>query len=262
MKLSLFGKQIFDFRTDGRKVLFNSLSLMEKSKFLLDFYTMQERGGRYEFDPSSYISIADSQSSGITFEEKISDLKKPKKKKKPTVTPKGAYELKLLNDESFKIKVGKKYVEEQIEDFKEKLEMMTSSEYDVDRGTKEVASILMRFQNRIKYKEHSKFFDEYPYTSTRRMIDLVEKHDNLKIDKVEEFLADMPKEAMNEMKAYTRETKKLCKKKPIFYIIADKKDFEKTHKRKDPILLAQSPFGHFWQILGAWDEEMLFLDEL
>ncbi len=44
--------------------------------------------------------------------------------------------------------------------------------------------------------------------------------------------------------------------------IADKKDFEKKDKRRDPILLAQSPFGHFWQILGAWDKEMLFLEEL
>jgi len=64
------------------------------------------------------------------------------------------------------------------------------------------------------------------------------------------------------MKNYNKATDKLCGKQAVFYIIANKKDFEKTDKRRDPILLAQSPFGHFWQILGAWDEECLIIEEL
>ena len=72
----------------------------------------------------------------------------------------------------------------------------------------------------------------------------------------------MPKEAVAAMKEYNKGCDKLCGKQAVFYIIADKKDFEKTNKRRDPILLAQSPFVNRWQILGAWDKEMLFLEEL
>ena len=40
------------------------------------------------------------------------------------------------------------------------------------------------------------------------------------------------------------------------------RDFEKQYERRDPILLAQSPFGFYYHILGAWDTEMLYLPEL
>ena len=125
-----------------------------------------------------------------------------------------------------------------------------------------MSSILLRLENRLKYNKFKKFFDNYAYTTTKKVNSLIKKHNYLKFGTVDSFLADMPQEAVNEMKKYTTNTKKLCGKQPIFYIIANKKDFEKTEKRRDPILLAQSPFGHVWQILGAWDEEMLLLDNL
>jgi hypothetical protein len=75
---------------------------------------------------------------------------------------------------------------------------------------------------------------------------------------IAQFIAEMPKEAVEVMKQYNKATGELCD----FYNIADKKDFKKSDQRCDPILLAQSPFGHVWQILGAWDEEMMFVEEL
>ena len=45
-------------------------------------------------------------------------------------------------------------------------------------------------------------------------------------------------------------------------IIAQEKDFKSKVEKNDPMLLVQSPVGFFWQILGAWDEEMLLLSEL
>jgi hypothetical protein len=54
----------------------------------------------------------------------------------------------------------------------------------------------------------------------------------------------------------------LSNKTTHFYVIADKKDFDKTPAKRDPILLAQSPFGFFWNILGAWSDEMIFLGDL
>ncbi len=45
-------------------------------------------------------------------------------------------------------------------------------------------------------------------------------------------------------------------------MIAENGKFKKEFDRNDPILLAQSPFGIFWDVLGAWDEEILLLEEL
>ena len=69
-------------------------------------------------------------------------------------------------------------------------------------------------------------------------------------------------EAVNVMKKYTEVTKKMSGESPVFYVIAEAKDFIKKQEKLDPILLVQSPFGFYWQILGAWDKEMLLLSEL
>lgn len=57
-------------------------------------------------------------------------------------------------------------------------------------------------------------------------------------------------------------TVELCQLKPVFYVIAEESDFKEKDKKRDPILLAQSPFGVYYDILGAWDKEMLLLSEL
>jgi hypothetical protein len=45
-------------------------------------------------------------------------------------------------------------------------------------------------------------------------------------------------------------------------VIAEPDKFRKAYEKRDPILLVQSPFGFYWQILGAWDKEMMLLSEL
>lgn len=235
----------------------NAAERISKSEYLPNFYSM----GESDFPSFSYaIQEVETLTNKISKAKKGAKVKTPKPK--PELTPKNVYQMKMLNDESFIMKADPKYVDAQLEDFKEKLGMLKSTEWDMDRGTTEISSVIARFENRKKYAEHKAFYDEFPYTSTKRMNELVKEHNYLQIGEVSQFLADMPKEATDVMKRYTAETKKLCDKKPLFYIIANKKDFKKTEKRRDPILLAQSPFGHFWQILGAWDEEMLLIEEL
>lgn len=254
MKFKLFGKDVFEFSTRSAGMLWlDSGAHLKKSKFLPDFYIAHE-----SHTASDFIVVSDTGRAGGKA------VAIPVKKKKPRIklTPKGIYEMKMLNEKSFTLNVNKKYVDEQIQQFKDKLNLIKIAESDMTRGVTEIASVLIRLENRKKYSKFSCFFENYAYTTTSKIDTLVKKHNYLKIGKVEQFLADMPKEAIKEMKEYDKNTKKLCDKKPLFYIIADKKDFEKTHKRKDPILLAQSPFGHVWQILGAWDNEMLLLEEL
>ncbi len=98
--------------------------------------------------------------------------------------------------------------------------------------------------------------------TAEQIAEVLENNSHLESRGAGSFVPDFPSEAIKAMKEYTDMCVSLCNKKPIFYVIADGKDFQTVNKRRDPILLAQSPFGHFWQILGAWDKEMVFLGDL
>jgi len=260
MKISLFGKNLFEVKKSQGEMLFNTaVDTLNKSAFLIDFFRDL---GNNSFNPSAYISINGSVTEIPATMAGGKIEKMGQKEEKPKLSPKDVYVAKMLNEVGFKIKTDPKYIDEQIQSFKDKLGMIKSEEYDMNRGTIEIQSIVSRMENRKKYAKFNSFYDEFPYTTSNKIGELIKEHDYLQIGQIAQFVADLPKEATDVMKAYTNKTKELCDKKPVFYIIADKKDFEKTTKRRDPILLAQSPFGHFWQILGAWDKEMLLIEEL
>lgn len=253
MNIKLFGKSVFELNK-GRDLFISSADeQLKKSAYLPDFSNTH----RY----NEFIDVIELPSPGISKGKKLEAIK-DKSKTTIKLTPKAIYEMKMLNEKKFKVITDPEYIDEQLEQFKEKLDIVKLTKSDMSRGVEEISSILIRLENRKKYKKFKDFYDNYAYTKTTKIDELISKHSYLKLGAVAQFVADMPKEAIAEMKEYTNQTKKLCDKKPIFYIIAEKKDFEKTSGRKDPILLAQSPFGHFWQILGAWDKEMLLLEEL
>lgn len=262
MKISLFGKELFEVKSGkAEHYLQVGINHMKESKYLPDFKTMG-MGGGWGNPISDYVVMETGNAGGMVAIPK-GDIAKPEAEKKPDlVTPKGVYELKMLHDASFKLNTDPAYLEGQITDFKDKLSMIGSEEYDMRRGTEEIGSVVLRMENRKKYAEHAEFFEQYPYTTNTKVNELLKKESHLKLGQIAQFIADMPKDATAAMKMYDAECQKLCDKKAVFYIIADQKDFKKTDQRRDPILLAQSPFAHAWQILGAWDDEMLFLDDL
>lgn len=253
MKIKLFGKDIFEFKGKGYIEL--AQSNIRESKYLPDFKKIIS-GNMFENSVQDFVFTQDTNGGTVAIPQQ--KKKTPKKK----LTPKDVFDLKLLNDESFSINTNDKYVDEQIVNFKNKLKLIKSEEYDMQRGVEEIGSVLIRMENRKKYKEFKDFFDKFAYTTNTKIKALLDKQEYLKLGQVAQFIADMPNEAVDVIKEYEENVIKLCNKKPVFYIMADKKDFKKTDSRRDPILLAQSPFGHFWQILGAWDKEMLFLEEL
>lgn len=268
MKLRLFGRDLFEFqRKDGDSYAVPSLAAVTKMTHLPDFKEMghggEWSGGSVEMTgwttSISGVVVSDSGTGGTA----IVAMKAAKKttKGKSKLTPKRVYDMRMLHDRGFKLNMDPVYVDKQIADFKEKLGMMKDPKYDY-RGSNEIGSILLRMENRKKYEGVRGTFEKFPYTTNKRIESVLKNHDYLQMGEVSQFLADMPAEATDAMKEYNLATTKLCEKKAVFYIIADKKDFKKTNSRRDPILLAQSPFGHFWQIIGAWDDEMLFLDEL
>lgn len=250
MEIKLFGKSLFEVKGNkGAIFLAEAQSSNKQSKYLPDFYNSQN----FENTMSGYVSITE-----LTAKKEEA----PKPPEPEHLTPKGVHNLKLMHDDTFQLNTNPEYVDQQILDFKDKLALIKAEEYDMSRGVVEIGSIVMRLENRKKYEEFKDFFEEFPYTTTSKIDDVVKAHAYLKMGQVAQFVADMPKEAVDIMKQYNKQTDQLCGKQAVFYIVADKKDFERTTKRRDPILLAQSPFGHFWQILGAWDKEMLLLENL
>lgn len=126
---------------------------------------------------------------------------------------------------------------------------------------REVVGLIERLENRKKYEENSEFFDQFKNTTDEKIDLLLDKYE-LVMKPSDIFVPEFPDEAINVMKAYTDKMEELFEKKPVFYVIAEESKFRKAYEKRDPILLVQSPFGFFWQILGAWDKEMLILSDL
>ena len=128
---------------------------------------------------------------------------------------------------------------------------------------KEVIDMVTRLENRKKYNEHKEFFDRFDTTTTEKINDLVNKYEEMVLRSSDLFIPTFPNEAIKIMKEYSDTVKKMCGKKPIFYVIAEADKFKEENDRNDPILLVQSPFGIYWQILGAWgDKDIVLMREL
>lgn len=204
------------------------------------------------------------------------------KKKEPKfeihLTPKGIYEMKALNAHEFFIKTDPDYIEEQIKDLNDKLKLVGGGKkkkdkveqtmYQVAGGVyyaqREIESIIERLKNRSKLSNIAiqAVVDKYPHTTTELIVKVLGIDKDLQCRKATDFVPDFPKVAIDAMKEYQEMCLRVSKKKTHFYVIANNKDFEIKNRRRDPILLAQSPFGFFWNILGAWDSEMIYLGDL
>jgi len=125
----------------------------------------------------------------------------------------------------------------------------------------QLKGLTKRLENRKKYKKYFKFYNQFPNTTDDKIDKLLEKY-KLVMKESHIFVPVFPDDAIQIMKEYKGVTEKVCGEKPVFYVIAEHKDFVKKEEKLDPILLVQSPFGFFWQILGAWDKEILLLHEL
>lgn len=147
-------------------------------------------------------------------------------------------------------------LDEKIEILKDKSKLIVQH-----YAKRELEALIERIENRKKYVDHKSFFDKYQNTTDEKIDILLEKYD-LVMRTSDIFVPEFPDDAIKTMKDYTDAMELVCQKKPIFYVIAEPQDFKKAYEKRDPILLVQSPFGFYWQILGAWDKEMLLLSEL
>jgi len=129
------------------------------------------------------------------------------------------------------------------------------------RAKEELEGLLQCLENRKKYHEHSVFFAQFDTTTMESIDKLISKYD-LVLNEADIFIPEFPTEAVAIMKEYNKQYKKITDKKARFKVIGTSEDFKDADGKRDPILLAQSPFGFYFDILGAWDKEMLILSEL
>jgi len=85
--------------------------------------------------------------------------------------------------------------------------------------------------------------------------------DTYKVKKVSftSYYKNVPNEALDEIEKYLKAVQKVTDYKSELSLIIDDGGKE---DRKDPILLAPSPFGNWYFVLGAWDKEVAIVDDL
>jgi hypothetical protein len=263
--MKLFGKELFNKKSEPQEL-----------------YDFAQHG---LIRAVSHIGIQDINLSAISGDDEIAanylnevdknnrKAAEQKKKEQGSLTPKAVYELGTLTDKNYILNTDEKYIRKNVLSLEKKMKLLPDYEkhgskvfvesYGASKnGRLEMQSMIDRLSCRLKYAANQDFFEQYPYTRSDLINNILAEHTNLRSKRVEEFIPDMPDEAVEHMNAYNNKVLELTSKKAVFYIIADKKDFGEIDKKRDPILLAQSPFALAWQVLGAWDEEMIYLGDL
>ena len=127
---------------------------------------------------------------------------------------------------------------------------------------KDAIDFLKARQKLIKVKDEFKWA-----TVTFEKVEKLCNKYKLKEVAIDNFYKTLPMEAIDELEKFITVYKKVSNVKPILRLIID--DFNRDGKkkigkeqRKDPILLASSPFGKWYYLLGAWDREVEIIDDL
>jgi len=127
---------------------------------------------------------------------------------------------------------------------------------------------LFFLKNRRKYLDTRKKFPlNWAMTNRDAINDLCKRY-KLQTVPLKQYYTLIPKEGITEMGRYTKAYKAITGDLPIFELVikdAEVKQEEKKErvkKDRDPILVANSPLGDFMFVIGAWDDEVEFVDEI
>jgi hypothetical protein len=124
-------------------------------------------------------------------------------------------------------------------------------------GVNDEKEALGYLKARAKYKSAKKFF-KWAITN-QEMIDKLQKKYKVQLCSFASYVKCVPNEALDELEKYMNAYHKVRKEDPELKLITD---YQGPEHRRDPILLARSPFGRWWYVLGAWDKEVEIVDDL
>lgn len=108
-------------------------------------------------------------------------------------------------------------------------------------------------------KKYPKFAYKFRWkTTVKSKVDALLKKYKLRLGALTDYIKSIPDEALDIMAQFTSLYDKVVQNSyPEFVIIAPA-----DHFKKDPILLARSPFGEFYYVLYAWDKEIEYVADL
>lgn len=112
-------------------------------------------------------------------------------------------------------------------------------------------------KSRLKYSKYKDLF-LWQITTNKMIGDLCTKY-KVQIVSFQSYSRNVPNEALDELEKFSNAYSKVRNTAPELKLIIDVGGKETS---KDPILLAGSPFGRWWYILGAWDKEVEIVDDL
>ena len=106
----------------------------------------------------------------------------------------------------------------------------------------------------IKYKDLFKW-----RVTTTQLVDKLCRKYKMQMTSINMSYKNLPSKAFDELNKFQDAYKKVSKAIPEFVLIVDEGGPE---DKKDPILLANSPFGQWWYVIGAWDEPVAVIDSI
>jgi len=116
----------------------------------------------------------------------------------------------------------------------------------------------LTFLNSRKKYLKFKHLLKWQVTNDSKITELCKKYKVMKVG-FSGYYKNVPMEAIDEIEKFSNVHAKITDVMPMFWLIVDDGGKE---TRKDPILLAQSPFGKWYYVLGAWDKEVEIVDDL
>ena len=93
--------------------------------------------------------------------------------------------------------------------------------------------------------------------TNQEMIDKLCKKYKVHLVSLGDYYRLVPKEGVDQIENFAENMSRVSRNDPLFKLIISDEE-----KPKDPILLAQSPFGSWFYVLGAWDKEVEIVDKL
>ena len=152
-------------------------------------------------------------------------------------------------------KINLNNLDGQIKLVKERMKVLTQHTRHVDLNHEKIAIGYLKAR-----KKYLKYKNEFKWAITNKdMIDKLCKKYKVKKVSFGNYYRNIPKEGVDEIKRFGEAFQNVSNNDPVFELIID--DGGKEEK-KDPILLATSPFGNWYYILGAWDKEVEIVDKL
>jgi hypothetical protein len=129
------------------------------------------------------------------------------------------------------------------------------SELGLSAGDEKEALIYLNARKKL-----SKVVTKFAWATTnQKLIERLCSIYKLRIVIFDSYYKNVPMEAVDELEKFLDAWVLVRKDKPQFKLIIDEGGKE---TKKDPILLAPSPFGKWYYILGAWDKEVEIVDDL